>query len=108
MPTYDFLDTETGEHFDMVMKWSEREEFLKENPHIKALLSAPSIVSGVTTSTQNRVPSGFKDVLQKVAEKYPTSPLADTYHRRSIKEAKTAEVVRKHVDKITKREASKK
>lgn len=104
MPTYDFIDTETGEHFDMVMKWSEREEFLKENPHIQPLLTAPSIVSGVSSSTQTKVPSGFKEVLQKVAEKHPSSPLADEHHgNRSIKEVRSREVVRKHVDKITKR-----
>ena len=108
MPTYDFLDTKTGEEFEVMMKWSEREQYLKDNPHIQPKVSAPNIVSGVSTSSQNRVPGGFKEVLSKVAEKYPTSPLADKHHRRSSKEAKTAEVVKKHVDKITKRELAKK
>jgi hypothetical protein len=41
--------------------------------------------------------------LQKVGEKYPTSPVGEKHHRKSIKEAKTARVVKSHVDKITKR-----
>lgn len=109
MPTYEFIDTDNGEEFEVFMKWSEREEYLKQNPHIQPRMSAPAIVSGVSTSKQNRVPGGFKEVLSKVAEKYPSSPLADKHHtNRSIKEVKTREVVRKHVDKITKREQSKK
>ena len=47
MPLYDFQDTETGEVFELQLKLSEREEFLKANPNVKQLLSAPRIVSGV-------------------------------------------------------------
>ena len=31
MPTYNFIDTETGEEIEKIMTWSQREEFLKEN-----------------------------------------------------------------------------
>ena len=30
MPLYDFVDTETGEEFELLLKLSEREEFLKD------------------------------------------------------------------------------
>lgn len=104
MPIYEFYDTETDELFEVLMKYSEREEFLKENPHIQpAMTSAPGIVSGVSTSTQNRVPDGFKEVLSKVAESHRYTDIGDKYGRAGIKEAKTKEVVRKHVDRVTKR-----
>lgn len=108
MPTYSFVDTETGEEFDAFMKISEREEFLKENPNIRPILTAPSIVSGVNSvkDGDSRL-GGFKEVLQKVGEKHPTSPVGERYHRKSIKEARKADVVKKHVDKITKRLNSK-
>ena len=48
MPTYNFLDTVTGEEFETFMKISEREEYLKLNPHIQTIISAPMIVSGVS------------------------------------------------------------
>jgi hypothetical protein len=109
VPTYEFINTETGEHFERFMGMSAKEEFLKENPHIhQTMTQAPGLVSGVSTSKQNRVPDGFKEVLAKVAEAHPGSKINDRYHKKSIKEAKTAQVVQKHVDRITKREANKK
>ena len=108
MPTYNFVDTETGEEFELFMKWSGRETFLKENPHIQPILTAPDIVSSVAGMGSHRVPDGFKEVLSKVAEKHPGSAVGEKYGRKSIKEARTAQVVKKHVDRITKRLQSKK
>ena len=99
MPTYEFLNTETGEEFEVLMKISEREEFLKNNPHIQPILSAPALVSGVFTSKQNRVPDGFKEVLSKVAEAHPGSSLADKVGQKSIKNIRTREIVDKHYKK---------
>lgn len=99
MPTYNFLDTETGEEFESFMSISARETFLKENPHIQPVVTAPAIVSGVSTS--NKVPDGFKEVLSKVAEAHPTSEVGQRYGKKSIKEVKTREIVKKHVQKLT-------
>jgi hypothetical protein len=105
LPTYEFIDTKTGEEFEVFMKISEREEFLKENPHITPILTAPSIVTRVSTSngSNNRVPDGFKEVLSKIGEAHPMSKVGGEYGDKSIKTIKTREVVRKHIDKITKR-----
>ena len=73
MPTYEFLDTKTNEQFEVIMRISEREQFLLNNPHIQPIVSAPMIVSGV--STTGKVPDGFKEVLSKVAEKHPNSQI---------------------------------
>jgi hypothetical protein len=101
MPTYSFNNTETGEEFDMFMRISEREEFLKNNPKIQPVITAPAIVSGVSTSTQYRVPDGFKEVLSKVAEAHPTSDVANKHGKKSIKQVRTEQIVKKHVQKIT-------
>lgn len=101
MPTYNFIDTTTGEEFESFMGISAREEFLKENPHIQPVVTAPAIISG--TGSYQKAPSGFNEVLSKVAEAHPASPLAEKHGSKSIKDVKTREVVRKHVDKITKR-----
>ena len=108
MPTYNFVDTETAEEFELFLKWSGRETFLKENPHIQPILTAPAIVSSVAGMGSHRVPDGFKEVLSKVAEKHPGSAVGEKYGRKSIKEARSAQVVKKHVDRITKRLQSKK
>lgn len=91
MPTYNFVDTITGEEFESFMKLSEREEFLKENPHIQTVMTAPAIVSGV--SITGKVPDGFKEVLSKVAENHKGSTVAQKHGRSSIKELKTKNVV---------------
>ena len=95
MPTYEFLNTETGEEFEVLMKISEREEYLKNNPHIQPILSAPALVTGVSTS--NKVPEGFKEVLSKAAEAHPSSPLAQKHGKKSIKQVKTEQIVKKHL-----------
>ena len=101
MPTYNFLNTETGEEFESFMRISERDEYLKSNPHIQPVVTAPAILSGVSTSTQNRVPDGFKEVLSKVSEAHPGSDLAQKHTRKTIKQARTEQVVKKHVERTT-------
>ena len=91
MPTYSFIDTESGEEFDALMKISEREEYLKINPNIQPLLTAAAIVGGV--SIKDKVPSGFKEVLSKVAEKHRNSAVGEAHGKKSIKELKTKNIV---------------
>jgi hypothetical protein len=103
MPTYEFFDTESDEIVEFIMKWSEREVFLKENPHYEPIISSPNIVSGVSTSKQNRVPDGFKEVLSKISENNKYSSIADKHGKRGIKDAKVKDVIDKHVQKVIKR-----
>lgn len=97
MPTYSFYNTETDEEFDMLMKYSEREVFLKENSHIQPIITAATIVSGV--SITNKVPNGFKEVLSKISDAHPGSHLAKRQSKKSIKQVKTERVIEKHVKK---------
>jgi hypothetical protein len=97
MPTYNFLNIDTGEEFESFMKISEREEYLKSNPNIQSVMTAPAIVTGVSTSKQNRVPDGFKEVLSKISEAHPASDLADKHTKKSIKQARTEQIVKKHM-----------
>ena len=97
MPTYNFLNIDTGEEFESFMKISEREEYLKTNPQIQPVITAPAIVTGVSTSKQNRVPDGFKEVLSKISEAHPASDLADKHSKKSIKQARTEQIVKKHM-----------
>jgi|TARA_A100001388_G_C28534765_1_gene387350 predicted nucleic acid-binding Zn ribbon protein len=93
MPTYTFENTKTGKVFDEYMSISDRETYLEQNPHIKQLINKINIVSG-TGGIKND--SGWNDNLQRIAEAHPTSPLADRYGKKSIKEIKTKQVVEKH------------
>ena len=95
MPTYSFYNSETGEKFDTLMSISAREVFLQENQHIEAVISAPMIVTSV--STTNKVPDGFKEVLAKVSENHPTSVVAQRHGKKSTKQVKTESIIKKHL-----------
>lgn len=79
MPLYEFEDTETGEVFELQLKISEREDFLKTNPNLKQRLSAPRIVSGV--DGLRKVDDGFNEVLQKIGEQNPQTPFGREVNR---------------------------
>ncbi len=74
LPTYTFKDTTTGEVFDKLMKISEREEYLKENPNMQPVVSAPSLMSPISLRGITP-PSGFKEVLQNIHNRSPGSQL---------------------------------
>ena len=99
MPTYDFLNTETGETFEKFISLSGKDEYLKENPHIQQVhLGAMSIVSGV--SITGKVPDGFKEVLAKVSENHKGSAVAAKHGKKSMNEIKTKQIVDKHLGKF--------
>ena len=91
MPVYTFRDIETQEVFDVSMRMSELDEYKKENPnHERYFDEVPALVSGTGIKSD----SGFKDVLTKISEAHPESPLAERHLRKSIKQAKTERIVR--------------
>jgi predicted nucleic acid-binding Zn ribbon protein len=93
MPTYTFEDTKTGKVYDEYMSISERETYLEQNPHIKQLINKINIVSGTGGI---KTDSGWKENMSRIAEAHPTSPLAQRYGKRSIKQVKTEQVIKKH------------
>ena len=76
MPTYTFKDTTTGEVFDKIMKISEREDYLKSNPHLETVITAPNIVDPIRLSGL-RPPEGFKEVLKNIHARTSGSKLKD-------------------------------
>ena len=98
MPTLLFLNNDTGEFFEDFLSNSRRESLLEKNPHIKQV-PAPFAITSMTGNMHSKVPDGFKDVLSKVAEAHPESTVGQRYGRKSIKEIKSREVIKRHVNK---------
>ena len=94
MPTYNFIDTETDEEFEVVMKIAEREEFLKDNPQVQPIISAPALISGV--GAQQKLPEGFKEVLSKVGENHPDSKIGREYGNKTNAQVKARDIVEKY------------
>ena len=64
MPTYRFLNNETGEEYEEFMSISALETYLEENKHITQLVNgAPLIHSG---RGMGKVDSNFKDLLKHI------------------------------------------
>ena len=93
MPTYSFKNNDTGEEWEEFFSISGKEEFLKENDHITQLPSLISIIGDVGGIKND---SGWGDNMSRIAEAHPTSPLADRYGKKSIKQVKTRDVIKKH------------
>ena len=72
MPLYDFEDTKTGEQFELQLKISEKDEFLKSNPNLRQVIGTPMIVGGV--DGLRKPDEGFKEVLSKIGEQNPQTP----------------------------------
>ena len=98
MPTFRFLNTETGEEFEDFISNSNKVELLEKNQHIKQLPSMFSIVGG-TGSLDSKTDDGWKEVLSKVSKAHPESALSDRYGKRSSKQIKTSDVISKHKER---------
>ena len=99
MPMYTFEDTDTGEQFDMLMKIADKEKYLKKNSNIKQVITAPNLNFG-GVGDRTKPPSGFKDVLSRVAEAHPMSPMADDYGKKDAKSVAIRDSVKRVKKKV--------
>ena len=101
MPTYRFYNKNTKTEWEELMLISEMEKFTKKK-HIELLpptqMNILSSVGSVDTHTDN----GFKEVLSKVSEAHPESPLARRYGKRTVKDTQIEKVRKKHRNRIIK------
>ncbi len=96
MPTYKFKNKITGKEIIEFMKIPERDDFLKENPDLVQVPHGAPLIAYRGLGSEIKTDGGFKEVLQKAAEAHPLSPLADRYLKKTTKQLKTEEVVKKH------------
>lgn len=98
MPIYSFYNEETGEVYDKLMKYVEKQPYLEEHPEVREVITgAPGIVGG--TGDGARVPDHFKEVMSRVADQNPFSPVAQQYGKKDSKSVKVRDVV----DKVRKK-----
>ena len=66
MPSYTFKNVETDEVFTVMMSISEREEFLKTNPHMQQVIhSAPALGDSIRLGVR-RPDEAFRDRLREI------------------------------------------
>lgn len=65
MPTYQFVNKDTGETFDIFMSIHDLDKYKEDNPHLEQYHdSFPGVVG--SAGIKNQVPDGFRDVLKSI------------------------------------------
>ena len=101
MPTYRFYNSKTKTEFEDYMSISDMEKFTKKK-HISLLPPTQMNIVSSVGSVDSKTDSGFKEVLSKVSEAHPNSPLASRYGKRSVKDTQIERVRKKHRNRIRK------
>ena len=101
MPTYRFYNRKTGLVYEEYMMISEMEKLIKKK-HIELLPPTQMNIVSSVGSVDSHTDSGFKEVLSKVSEAHPNSPLASRYGKRSVKDTQIERVRKKHRNRIIK------
>ena len=99
MPIYTFENKETEEQFDMMMAIADKEKWLKKNPHMKQVITAPNLNFG-GVGDRTKPTSGFKDVLSRIGEANPMSPMADDYGKKDAKSVAIRDSVKRVKKKV--------
>lgn len=77
MPTYNFRNEKTGEEFsEWFNTYAKKQEYLNENPDIKAMVSAVSFIGGVSMDS-GKLSDTFKDRMRLLKQKHPKSKAVD-------------------------------
>lgn len=97
MPSYEFLNKKTKKLEEHTMSISAYDAFKAKNPHLERYYSdAPMFSYTGVKDFNGKTDNTWKEVMSKIAEKNPATPLAEKYGRKSTKEIKTREVLKKH------------
>ena len=72
MPTYLFLNNDTGEFFEDFLTNSKKQDLLSKNPHIQQI-PAPFAITSMEGTYHGKTDDTWKEVLSKVAEAHPES-----------------------------------
>jgi hypothetical protein len=96
MPTYELYNQKTDEYFEEFMSISQKEQYLKDNPDIKQIPSAPNFISRSGERTNLGGHGGFNEVLHKVADGHPQSDLARQVKTRTAADVRRDKVIKKH------------
>ena len=94
MPVYDLMNTETGEEWEETMSYDAMKE-LTADGKIQIMYKKINFVHAPGSDGGGKIPDHFKEVMSKVAEANPNSPLAQQYGKKDHKAIKTRDAVEK-------------
>ena len=98
MPTYEFINKKTKKLEEHTMSVSLYDEFKEKNPHLERYIGNAPLFSynGAGDFAGKKTDNTWKEVMHKIAEHNPRSPLADKVLKKNTKRVKTDQVSKKH------------
>ena len=100
MPTYTMRDKNTDEVFEQFMRISEYDKYMRDNPNIERYHEGAAGIVSIHGSLDSKTDNTWKEVLSKVSEAHPNSSVGKRYNRKTIKDVKTEQIIKKHVNKV--------
>ena len=81
MPLYDFLNKETGESEEHMVKLADYDQFIKDNPHLQRefTTASASIVSHAGGNIVSKTSSDWRDHLKKIKKNAGKNANIKTY-----------------------------
>tara|TARA_B100000925_G_C21684302_1_gene335447 strand:+ start:191 stop:508 length:318 start_codon:yes stop_codon:yes gene_type:complete len=101
MPTYRFYNSKTKTEFEDYMTISDMEKFTKKK-HIKLLPPTQMNIVSSVGSIDGKTDSGWKEVMSKVSEAHPSSPLAERYGKKTVRQTQVQAARKKRINRILK------
>lgn len=81
MPTYTFRNKDTGEVFDKLMSWDDRQAYLELNPILEIVMGSPAMGDSVRLGIRKN-DDGFREVLSKIGAANYKSNLSNKLSRK--------------------------
>ena len=97
MPTYTFMNSESGMEYDETMLISEYDEYMKNNPKVERVYQPVAIAGDHVMGVGPKNDAEFTEKMQRVAAAHHNSAVADKYGSGNTKaQFKAQSVVDKH------------
>ena len=95
MPRYGWYDPSTDEEYETDMTYDEMQQFKKDNPGLEQRFNL-NFTSSQYMSTGGKMDDGWKEMLGRIADENPDSDLKEYGRRRTGKEVKTMDAIKKN------------
>jgi hypothetical protein len=99
MPIFTYYNPETDITWDELWPYVQHKQFLEDNQNIQTIIHAPSIISGIAGVTHKN-DSGFNDMMSRIGQANPYTPLAEKYGDKGVKATKTRDAVKRVKNKV--------
>mgnify|MGYP000014592327 FL=1 len=100
MPTYTFMNLESGIEYDEVMSMTEYDKYMENNPNVERIFQPIALGSDHMMGVGPKVDAGFTENMQRISAAHPNSAMADRYGSgRTNAQIKAQGIVNKHKKK---------